>query len=73
MKCEVLVRKEIEIKPGDKVKLYNVYDGYYGYNREAITTIKKVIESRNKTYCLFNGGYMYRPMTTYGITWKKVD
>lgn len=73
MKCNVLVRKEIEIKPGDKVKLYGVYDVYNGVKREVITTIKKVIESRNKTYCLFDGGYMYRPMTTYGITWKKVD
>ena len=73
MKVNVLVPCEIELKPGDRVVLYNVWEMYGGFKKEVHTTIKRIVESKNLTYCSFDGCYAYRPISTYGITWKKVD
>ena len=72
MKVKVLEPCEIDLNPGDLVILYNVWTPYDGFKRKIVTTIKRVIESNKQTYCTFNDGYGYRPISTYGISWKKV-
>lgn len=65
MKCNVLVRKEIEIKPGDKVVL-NI-----NYGLEHTHRVVRVTESHFGTYVVFDNA-TWRPMSTHGITWEKV-
>lgn len=73
MKVNVLAPCEIDLNPGDVVILHNVWGMYGGFKKEVVTTIKRVVESNKLTYCVFDGNYAYRPISTYGITWKKVD
>ena len=72
MKVEVLVPTTIELKPGDKVKFKNVrYRSYV--LKEVVTTIDKLVETKNRTYATFRRGYTWRPLSTYGKTWFKVE
>ena len=73
MRVNVLVPCSIELKPGDKVILHNVWEIHGGFKKEVLTTIKRVVESNELTYCVFNGDYAYRPISTHGITWWKVE
>jgi hypothetical protein len=73
MKVNVLIPSEIDIKPGDKVKLYDVCPCWGAWRAEVITTVKRVVESRHLIYAVFDGGYAYRPFSTYGKTWEKVE
>ena len=71
MLVNVMCPCKIEIKPGDKVKLLHVRSMFGRYKPEVITTIKRIVESESVTYAVFNGGYAYRPLRTYGETWEK--
>ena len=69
MKCNVLVHKEIEIKPGDLVVLDD--SEWWGLNGHHHIYVKRVVENRNGVYAVFTNN-TWRPMSTHGITWEKV-
>lgn len=66
MKVNVLKPTEIELKPGDKVEL----DFKYGYCAKVY--VRRLVETHCQTYAVLSNS-TYRPMSTYGITWRKVD
>lgn len=66
MKCNVLVHREVEIKPGDMVVLDINWTGLQTYRH-----VVRVTESHFGTYAVFDNG-TWRPMSTHGITWEKV-
>lgn len=66
MKCNVLTRNEIYIKPGDKVKL-DIDCSPFGRP----TTVKRLVETRHGVYVVFTNS-TWRPLSTHGITWEKV-
>jgi hypothetical protein len=66
MKVNVLKPTEIELKPGDQVEL----DVKYGAPRKVY--VIRLVESLHKTYAVLSNG-TYRPMSTYGFTWRKVN
>lgn len=53
---------KIELKPGDTVRCLI-------YNEDFI--VRRVVESESNVYAVF--GQMWRPMSTYGRTWRKVE
>lgn len=67
MKCNVLVHKEVDIKPGDKVMV----DIDYVKPMQKIVHVVRVVENQLNTYAVFDN-YTWRPMSTHGITWEKV-
>lgn len=67
MKCNVLVHKEINIKPGDKVIVnLNRHSSY-----QKIVSVTRVVENRLGSYAVFDN-CTWRPLSTHGITWEKV-
>ena len=73
MKVNVLLPCEIELSPGDPVILFDTRTVYGDYKGAVTTTIKRVVENDKFAYCVFKGGYPYRPLSTYNITWRKVE
>lgn len=67
MKVNVLKPTEIELKPGDKVEI----DFKSQYWKRTLT-VTRLVESKYQTYAVFSNG-TYRPMSTYGFTWRKVQ
>ena len=68
MKCNVLVHKEIEIKPGDRV----VVNINWGEPIQKRVHVKRVVENRYGAYVVFDN-CTWRPLSTHGITWEKVS
>lgn len=68
MKCNVLVHKEIEIKPGDKAML-NID---WGERFQKLVRVVRIVQSRFTTYVVFDN-WTWRPLSTHGITWEKVS
>lgn len=68
MKCNVLVHKEIDIKPGDPV-VVNI--DWYARCQRAVR-VKRVVENKNGTYVVFDDS-TWRPLSTHCITWEKVS
>jgi hypothetical protein len=66
MKVNVLKPTEIELKPRDKVEI--------DFNKPwvKVTYVVRLVESLHKTYAVLSNG-TYRPMSTYGFTWRKVN
>ena len=66
MKVNVLKPTEIELKPGDKVEV--------DFNKPwvGVPYVVRLVESRYQTYAVLSNG-TYRPMSTYGLTWRKVN
>lgn len=58
---------EVEILPGDKVEVDWMYAGF-----RKVFQVRKLVETGLHTYAVLSNG-TWRPMTTYGITWRKVD
>ena len=57
------VTETITIKPGD----YILVKG-----RKNPLKIRKIIETSNRAYAVLSNR-TWRPFSTYGVTWKKVD
>lgn len=53
---------KVELKPGDRV---------YCNIRKREYVVRRIVENRNHTYVVF--GNMWRPLTTFGRTWWKVN
>ena len=68
MICEVLVRDKVEIIPDDLVVI-NINKGS-AYRRTL--RVKKIIERSSGINVVFNNG-TWRPMSTHGLTWLKLD
>ena len=66
MKVNVLKPVEIELKPGNMVEID------FNYGCPAIVTVMRLVETRNKTYAVLSN-CTYRPISTYGFTWRKVQ
>ena len=67
MKIVNYVPMEVNLNPGDRVNFdFTVYPRRNGYY------IRRIVENRNGVYVVFNNN-TYRPMSTYGKTWWKVD
>ena len=67
MKCNVLIHKEIDIKPGDRVEI----DIDRAMSIQKVARVVRVVESRHNTYVVFDN-CTWRPLSTHGITWEKV-
>lgn len=67
MKIVNYVPVEVNLNPGDRVNFEFTLNprrsGYY---------IRRIVETNNGVYVVFNNN-TYRPMSTYGKTWWKVD
>ena len=68
MKVDVKIRVEatVELKPGDRIQILN------GYRQGKILTINSIIERRKGVNVIFSDG-TFRPITTYGLTWQKIQ
>ncbi len=71
MKVEVLLPSEIELKPGDEVIL-NIDKIKGTVSTVRVYHVKKLVETKYGTYAVFNNR-TWRPMSTYNITWRKVE
>lgn len=67
-KVKVTKEVEIELKPGDRVALDGLTQSLIGRPYR----IKRIIENANQTYVVFSN-YTWRPLSTYGKTWRKVE
>lgn len=72
MNVKVLVPTTIELKPGDKVRLEQAYYTPDGW-KNAVATIDRLVETKHRTYAIFNHPWAWRPLSTYGKTWIKVE
>lgn len=66
MKVNVLKPTEIELKPGDKVELD------FKYGAPSKVYVRRLVETHCHTYAVLSNS-TYRPMSTYGFTWRKVN
>lgn len=67
-KVNVIVTKDIMLKPGDKVSLDGMSSDLF---RRRNFTIRRIVENRNQTYVVFSNS-TWRPLSTYGKTWEKI-
>ena len=67
MKVTMYVPKEISVNVGDRVNFkFTAYPRRCGY------TVVRLVETKYGVYAVFDNG-TWRPMSTYGKTWWKVD
>jgi hypothetical protein len=59
---------EVELLPGDKVELDGIEKSYFGRPYRIV----RLVENGNHVYAVFNND-TWRPLSTYGITWRKVE
>ena len=59
---KMTLKTKLELHPGDKIVTIP-------YNR--IYTVTRITENQNQLYVVFSNG-VWRPLTTYGKTWKKL-
>ena len=67
MIIDVSTPKYVHIEPGDVVELS--VDGWW--NLAHNTTVRRVVESKYHTYVVLDNN-TWRPMSSYGVTWRKV-
>ena len=67
MKIINYVPVEITVNVGDRV----VFD-FTSCPRRNGYTVRRLVETKHGVYAVFDND-TWRPMSTYGITWKKVD
>lgn len=58
---------EVELSPGDKVEV-----DFMNKNWKTTTYVRRLVETKLHTYAVLSNG-TWRPMSTYGLTWRKVD
>lgn len=58
----------VDIKPGDNVKLY--FDSYGGFG--VVASVRRITVRNGMTYVVFDNN-TWRPMSTYGRTWEKIE
>lgn len=58
---------EVDLKPHDKVEVDWMYAGC-----RKIFYIRRIVETKYHTYAVLSNG-TWRPINTYGITWRKVN
>lgn len=63
MLIDIIKTETINIKPGDEVRIDT---------RVKPVKIIKVIENRDRLYAVLSNR-TWRPFSTYGITWRKVE
>ena len=63
MLIDIIKTETSTIKPGDEVRIDT---------RVKPVKIIKVIENRNRLYAVLSNG-TWRPFSTYGVTWFKVE
>ena len=71
MKVNVLVPSEIELNPGDEVIL-NLDKIKGEVSTVRLYRVKRLVETKCGSYAVFYNR-TWRPMSTYNITWKKVE
>lgn len=71
MRVDVLVPCSIELKPGDEVIL-NLDKIKGEVSTVRLYRVKRLVETKSGSYAVFNNR-TWRPMSTYNITWKKVE
>ena len=67
MKIVNYVPVEVDLNIGDKV----VFD-FTTCPRRSGYTVRRLVETEYGVYAVFNNG-TWRPMSTYGKTWRKVE
>ena len=65
MKVNVLVPTEMELKPGDDCILHSDV-----LSTPRTRKVNRIVESRKGVKVVFSDG-TWRPIHTYGITWRK--
>lgn len=58
----------VDIKPGDEVRLLR---GEY-VRRGVVVTVRRITVRDGLTYAVFSN-HTWRPMSSYGRTWEKVE
>lgn len=69
MIISVMKPVSVDIKPGDDVLLTEKWDAV-PFGRRA--TITRITETRGRIYAVLSND-TWRPITSYGRTWKKVE